>query len=100
MLKTEPYFMTNENWYYFDEKHHKFKLTKEAPREAVQSYKEFYEDEFDFTAQSVLASAINDFRKDMLKQGIPQQDVENILNTWQNQDNTKSLDELINEYLK
>lgn len=38
----EPYFMTNEKWYYFDEKEWKYKLTKEAPAKAVKSYKDFY----------------------------------------------------------
>ncbi len=42
IITDEPYFMTNEKWYYFDEKEWKYKLTKEAPAKAVKSYKDFY----------------------------------------------------------
>lgn len=42
MIIKPPYFMTNEKWYYFDEKEWKYKLTKEAPAKAVKSYKDFY----------------------------------------------------------
>ena len=38
-----PYFMTNKEWYYFDEKEFCYKLTEKATEEAKQSYKEFYE---------------------------------------------------------
>lgn len=38
-----PYFMTNKDWYYFDEKAFSYKLTEKATEEAKQSYKEFYE---------------------------------------------------------
>ena len=37
-----PYFMTNESWYYYDNKEGIYKLTDLAPTEAIQSYKEFY----------------------------------------------------------
>lgn len=37
-----PYFMTIEEWYYYDYDEKKYKLTKDAPNEAKQSYKEFY----------------------------------------------------------
>lgn len=37
-----PYFMTNEDWYYFDGK--KYVLTENAPEEAKESLKEFYEE--------------------------------------------------------
>ena len=43
MMKLEPYFMKNEEWYYFDEKDFMYKLTNKAPKEAVKSYKEFYD---------------------------------------------------------
>lgn len=39
----EPYFMKNEDWYYFDEKNCRYVLTDKAPEKAVKSYKEFYE---------------------------------------------------------
>ena len=38
-----PYFMTNKDWYYLDEKDFCYKLTKKATEQAEQSYKEFYE---------------------------------------------------------
>jgi hypothetical protein len=38
-----PYFMTNKDWYYFDEKDFCYKLTEKATEKAKQSYKEFYE---------------------------------------------------------
>ena len=42
MIMNEPYFMTNDKWYYYDENEGKFKLTDKAPPEAIESYKEFY----------------------------------------------------------
>lgn len=43
-----PYFMTNPEWFYHDEKEFRYKLTTKATDEAKKSYKEFYEklDEF------------------------------------------------------
>lgn len=43
MTVQEPYFMKNEEWYYFDADEFKYKLTEKAPEEAVKSYNEFYE---------------------------------------------------------
>lgn len=40
-----PYFMENEEWYYYDEKEGIYKLTDKAPKEAIESYKEFYREE-------------------------------------------------------
>lgn len=40
----EPYFLENEEWYYFDEKSFRYKLTEKATEKAKQSYKEFYEE--------------------------------------------------------
>ncbi len=37
-----PYFLTNQEWYYFDEKEFKYKLTDKAPQEAIDSYNECY----------------------------------------------------------
>ena len=39
-----PYFMTNKEWFYFDYKNRKFMLTNKAPKEAKESYKEFYKE--------------------------------------------------------
>jgi hypothetical protein len=41
-IPEKPYFMQNDEWYYFDEKEFIYKLTDKAPKEAVESYKEFY----------------------------------------------------------
>lgn len=42
MLLKKPYFMKNKDWYYFDLKEFKYKLTEKATKEAIESYKEFY----------------------------------------------------------
>lgn len=41
-IKEQPYFMSNKDWYYFDESKCCYKLTAAAPEKASQSYKEFY----------------------------------------------------------
>lgn len=43
MFLDEPYFMTNEDWFYFDNGDKKYKLTDKATQKAKESYKEFYE---------------------------------------------------------
>jgi hypothetical protein len=42
MILEMPYFMTDKEWFYFDEKEWKYKLTEKATKEAMESYKEFY----------------------------------------------------------
>lgn len=44
MWAEPPYFMTNEEWYYHDQKAWKYKLTKagKAIPKVVESYNEFY----------------------------------------------------------
>lgn len=44
MNQIKPYFMLNEDWYYYDWDEMKYKLTDKAPKEAVDSYKEFYKE--------------------------------------------------------
>ncbi len=39
-----PYFMTNSEWYYYDEKEEIFKLTNKATEEAKKSYEEYYKE--------------------------------------------------------
>ena len=46
-MRTEPFFMTNDDWYYFDEKEFCYKLKENAPEEAIKSYQKFYEEESD-----------------------------------------------------
>lgn len=43
MTLDEPYFMSNKEWYYFDESDFCYKLTDAAPQEARKSYEAFYE---------------------------------------------------------
>lgn len=43
MMITEPYFLTNEDWYYFDEKECRYFLTDEAPEKARKSYVDYYQ---------------------------------------------------------
>lgn len=48
MIQDIPYFMMNEKWYYYDYKEMKYKLTKYATKKAIESYKQFYnEDDVD-----------------------------------------------------
>lgn len=42
MTLPEPYFMKNKDWYFFDEENFCYKLTDKAPKEAKESYEEFY----------------------------------------------------------
>lgn len=39
-----PYFMVNEEWYYYDFDKGKYVLTDKASGKAKESYKEFYEE--------------------------------------------------------
>lgn len=39
--KGKPFFMRNPNWYYYDYAQHKYFLTNNAPKEAVESYEDF-----------------------------------------------------------
>ena len=43
-MHIKPYFTKNKDWYYFDKKKWKYILTDKAPKKAVDSYKEFYDD--------------------------------------------------------
>ena len=47
-MKDMPYFMENEEGYYFDYKKGKFVLTDKAQEKAVESYKEFYDNREQF----------------------------------------------------
>ena len=41
-INEEPYFLSNKDWYYYDEEDFCYKLTDKATKEAIKSYKEFY----------------------------------------------------------
>ena len=42
MTTEKPFFLTNSEWFYFDEKEWKYKLTEKATSEAKKSYEDFY----------------------------------------------------------
>lgn len=44
MTLEEPYFMKNNEWFYFDEENLMYKLTDKAPDKAKKSYEEFYKE--------------------------------------------------------
>lgn len=37
-----PHFIDKDEWYFYDEKEHRYKLTERAPETARKSYEEFY----------------------------------------------------------
>lgn len=41
-INEEPYFLSNKDWYYYDEEDSCYKLTDKATKEAIKSYEEFY----------------------------------------------------------
>ena len=43
LFRKLPYFMSNKKWYRFDEEKYRYVLTEDAPPEAIESYKKFYE---------------------------------------------------------
>lgn len=50
MLENDkPYFMKNKEWFYYDVKTFKYKLTDKATKEAIDSYNEYYENNLDIT---------------------------------------------------
>ena len=42
-IDKEPYFLINKDWYYYDDEEFYYKLTDKATKEAIESYKEFYD---------------------------------------------------------
>ena len=41
-IVNKPYFMNNKEWYYWEYKEWKYKLTDKASEKAVKSYNQFY----------------------------------------------------------
>ena len=41
-IDEEPYFLSNKEWYCYDEEEFCYKLTDKATKEAIKSYEEFY----------------------------------------------------------
>lgn len=48
MIQDKPYFMSNEEWWFYDWEEMKYKLTDKAPEKAIQSYNEFYSYETEY----------------------------------------------------
>ena len=46
MTREKPVFMSNKEWFYFDEDKMQYFLTEKATEKAKKSYKEFYSDVF------------------------------------------------------
>ena len=42
MIFDKPYFMMNQEWYYFDESEWRYKLTDKATEACKKSYTDFY----------------------------------------------------------
>ena len=57
-----PYFIENEEWYYFDEEEEIYKLTDKAPQEAIDSYNEYCKEmkEYEELYDSVNAEGLDD----------------------------------------
>ncbi len=85
MRKPEPYFMKNPEWYFHDPKKMKYFLTNKAPKEAVQSYNEFYNDDNDIDPaffQDVIRDAEKSYREDLMKEGKTAEEIEKIVSAW------------------
>ena len=54
MEREKPFFMTNKEWFYFDENNDIYKLTDKAPLKAVKSYEKYYADTFYFDKNGVM----------------------------------------------
>lgn len=83
MLQTEPYFMKNPEWYYHDKKKNRYFLTNKAPKEAVESYNDFYAINVDL---GFYAMAMHDaeiiLRERLKKQGKSQEEIETLVKKW------------------
>ena len=55
-----PYFYTNEEWFYYDEKEEKYILTSKAPEEAIRSYYKFYSKDLFDSKYGIIGLAIGD----------------------------------------
>lgn len=63
MLRAEtPYFMTNKEWFYYDNNLSKYVLTNKAPKKAIDSYNKWYE-------EFLIQYDIEDSRKENSKDG-------------------------------
>ncbi len=84
MRKPEPYFMKNPEWYYHDAEKMRYFLTDKAPREAIESYNEFYADEYvdPVFLHNVIQDAEQSYREDLKREGKTSEEIEKIISTW------------------
>lgn len=77
MLLPEPYFMKNPEWYYHDDNINRYFLTDKAPKEARESYKQFYEDleENDPVTMYVWQQVVHDKSEEFRKQGLSEEEI-------------------------
>lgn len=87
MLQEQPFFMTNEEWYYHDKKKNRFFLTDKAPKEAQESYKKYYE-QLDEPDPVFLEQVIKDAelykRNELKKEGKTDDEIEKEISDWKN----------------
>ena len=84
MLQTKPYFLTNKEWYYHDDKKNKYFLTNKAPKKAVESYNKFYEVRHDSYELSILELAKQRLIDNLKKQGKSEEEVQKEVLEWEN----------------
>ena len=83
MLQKEPYFMKKKDWYYHDPEENKYHLTDKAPREAIESYNEFYEENIDIGFYHFLIQDTEkSYREDLKKQGKSNKEIEQEIQAW------------------
>lgn len=87
MLLKQPYFMENEDWYYYDNKKKKFVLTEKAPLKAKQSYEEHYKElnEPDpVLYDNIMKDAEKSYREDLKSEGKTEEEIDKIISDWLN----------------
>ena len=83
MLQTMPYFMTNEEWYYHDDKENKYYLTDKAPKEAIESYNEFYDENIDIGFYHFLIQDTEkSYREELRQAGKTQEEIDAEILEW------------------
>ena len=86
MLQEQPYFMTNKEWYYHDKKKNRLFLTDKAPKEAQESYEEFYgNDRPDPGLYAQVMKDAEEYLRNKLKnEGKTPEEIEEAVNDWKN----------------
>lgn len=85
MLKFErPYFLTNKEWYYHDDKINKYFLTDKAPEEARKSYEELYHYEYDAFDYGILQEVKEYKYNRLIKEGKTPEEAQKECDDWWN----------------